>query len=161
MMRAIWSLIFTFLWQETSPFMYVKLVQRLGLIAVDMAGSTEANTAYQNIARYLELKSRPAHVTIPRKRIELPFAVQLMRNSYNSADDLDFVPMNEFQKQFFLFRQREWDDYRIEHSNIMQGDLGDASYFDFISFAQYASIADQMRSPRQEFIELVSADCYF
>lgn len=28
------------------------------------------------------------------------------------CDDLDFVPMDEFQKKFFLLRQGEWLDYK-------------------------------------------------
>ena len=52
----------------------------------------------------LERQSRPAHVGIPRKRIEPTFAIQMMRNSYNVVDDMDFVAMDEFQRTFFLFR---------------------------------------------------------
>lgn len=28
------------------------------------------------------------------------------------VDDLDFVPMDEFQKKFFLLRQEEWSEYK-------------------------------------------------
>lgn len=28
------------------------------------------------------------------------------------VDELDFVPMDDFQKQFFLLRQGEWLDYK-------------------------------------------------
>jgi hypothetical protein len=72
-------------------------------------------------ATFIERKSRPDHIGIPRKRMELTFSVQLMRLSYAVVDDLDFVPMDEFQKDFFLFRQDEWE-----------GDLADPLYFDFI-----------------------------
>jgi hypothetical protein len=44
-------------------------------------------------AAYLERRKRPPPVGIPRKRMELPFAVCLMRSSYAVSDDLDFVPM--------------------------------------------------------------------
>ena len=54
--------------------------------------------------QYMERKLRPKHVGIPRKRMDQQFAIQLMRNSYNIVDDLDFVAMDEFQKDFFLFR---------------------------------------------------------
>ena len=87
--------------------------------------------------------------------MDLPFAVQMMRSSYGVADDLDFVPMDEFQRTFFLFRQDEWEDYRNVHPNVMQGDLAEALYFDFISFAQYAVIADKMRRGMQIFEEKV------
>jgi hypothetical protein len=83
-------------------------------------------------ATFIERKSRPDHIGIPRKRMELTFSVQLMRLSYAVVDDLDFVPMDEFQKDFFLFRQDEWEDYRGYHPTVMQGDLADPLYFDFI-----------------------------
>lgn len=85
-----------------------------------------------DFATFMERKSRPDHVGIPRKRMELPFSVQLMRLSYAVVDDLDFVPMDEFQRDFFLFRQDEWEDYRGYHPTVMQGDLADPLYFDFI-----------------------------
>ena len=83
-------------------------------------------------ATFIERKSRPDHVGIPRTRMELTFSVQLMRLSYSVVDDLDFVPMDEFQRDFFLFRQDEWEDYRGYHPTVMQGDLADPLYFDFI-----------------------------
>jgi hypothetical protein len=85
-----------------------------------------------SFATFIERKSRPDHIGIPRKRMELTFSVQLMRLSYAVVDDLDFVPMDEFQKDFFLFRQDEWEDYRGYHPTVMQGDLADPLYFDFI-----------------------------
>lgn len=42
----------------------------------------------------------------------------------------------------------------------MQGDLADPLYFDFISFAQYAIIADKIRMGRTEFVEKVSTTAY-
>lgn len=41
---------------------------------------------------------------------------------------------------------------------IKQGDLTDPDYFDFISFAQHASIAEAMRNGRQFFEEKVGAE---
>ena len=95
--------------------------------------SDEAPTL-AGFATFIERKSRPDHVGIPRKRMELTFSVQLMRLSYAVVDDLDFVPMDEFQKDFFLFRQDEWEDYRGYHPTVMQGDLADPLYFDFIRY---------------------------
>ena len=57
-----------------------------------------------DFSQYLERKLRPSHVGIPRKRMDQQFAIQLMRNSYNMVDELNFVAMDEFQKDFFLFR---------------------------------------------------------
>ena len=99
---------------------------------------------------------RPKPVGIPRKRMELPFAVLLMRSSYANVDLLDFIAMDEFQKSFFLFRQSEWETYRQDHPNVMQGDLADPVYFDFISFAQYAVISDSMKNGKYDFIEKVN-----
>jgi hypothetical protein len=70
-----------------------------------------------------------------------------MRSSYAVADELDFMPMDEFQKEQFLFRQSEWDGYRSQ-IKVTQGELTDPAYFDFISFCQYASIAQGMRNGR-------------
>ena len=81
-----------------------------------------------------------------------------MRNSYNAVDDLDFVAMDEFQKSFFLYRQSEWEDYRDRHPNVMQGDLADPVYFDFISFAQYAVINQEIKLGRYDFVEKFDAN---
>ncbi|CEM07055.1 unnamed protein product [Vitrella brassicaformis CCMP3155] len=105
-----------------------------------------------------ELRS-PAPVKIPRTRINQDFAVQMMRQSYNVADELDFVPMNDFQKDFFLYRQNEWERYRerLKPMPITQGDLADANYFDFISFAQYLTLYTEMCSGQQLFVEKTGA----
>ena len=93
---------------------------------------TDEALTLADFAKFVERKSRPDHIGIPRKRMELTFSVQLMRLSYAVVDDLDFVPMDEFQRDFFLFRQDEWEDYRGYHPTVMQGDLADPLYFDFI-----------------------------
>ena len=109
------------------------------------------------LAQYLDQSTRPKHIDIPRKSMELPFAILLMRSSYNAVDELDFVPMTEFQKTFFLFRQSEWELYKQFHPNVIQGILSDPYYFDFISFAQYAVISDKIKLARSDFIETVNA----
>lgn len=40
--------------------------------------------------------------------------------------------------QFFLFRQKEWEDYRETYPMgfVRQGELTDPNYFDFISYSQ-------------------------
>lgn len=63
----------------------------------------------------------------------------------------------EFQRDQFLFRQKEWDVYRTELP-VQQGDLTDPAYFDFISFCQYATIASGMRRGRVLFEELNGAE---
>lgn len=105
-----------------------------------------------------EKLTRPKPVGVPRKRMELPFAVLLMRSSYAITDELDFTPMDEFQRSFFLFRQSEWEIYRNDHPYVLQGDLADPVYFDFISFAQYVVISEAMKNGKYEFVEKVGAD---
>ena len=39
----------------------------------------------------------PEPVQFPRKPLDLKFAVLLMRSSYEATDDLDFIPMDQFQ----------------------------------------------------------------
>ena len=112
----------------------------------------------EGIAALITRAGRPGPINVPRKRLELPFAVQLMRSSYNTADELDFVAMDEFQKDFFKYRSYEWEDYRAKHPNILQGDLADPNYFDFISFAQYAVINEKMKNAKIEFVEKFNAD---
>lgn len=58
-------------------------------------------------------------------------------------------------KFYYFINDLEWEDYKNRHSNIMQGDLADANYFDFISFAQYATIAKKAKDGLQEFVEKV------
>ena len=65
--------------------------------------------------------------------------------------------MDDFQKQFFLFRQSEWEDYKYHHDSVLQGDLADPVYFDFISFCQYAVIAKKMREGLTQFVEKVTS----
>jgi hypothetical protein len=113
----------------------------------------------RSVARYMELKKRPPPVRVPRKRMELQFAVQLMRCSYNAMDSLDFTPTDLFQRNQFLFRQSEWELYRKDHSNVMQGDLASPDYFDFISFVQFNTLDFCMNEASNEpFIEVVGAD---
>lgn len=110
-------------------------------------------------SNFIEQQQRPRPVGLPRRRMELPFAVLLMRTSYSVADDLDFVAMDEFQRSFFLYRQSEWESYRDQHPRVMQGDLADPAYFDFISFAQYVVLSDKMKNGKVDFVEKVSIFC--
>lgn len=112
----------------------------------------------EGLPRLVEIKTRPSHIGVPRKYMQLPFAVQMMRSSYNGVDDLDCFPMDEFQKDFFLFRQNEWEEYRNVHPNCIQGVLNDPLYFDFISFAQYAIISNSFKNAKFDFIEKTGAN---
>ena len=107
----------------------------------------------------LERQSRPGHVYVPRTRMDLQFAVLLMRSSYQAADEeLNYYPMDEFQREQFLFRQSEWEYYKDKHQTCLQGDLADPVYFDFISFVQYVTLGWTMRHGLQDFVEKVGAE---
>jgi len=79
-----------------------------------------------------------------------------MRSCYETVDDLDFIPMDEFQKQFFLLRADEWEKY-VAETDAKQGDLSDPLYFDFISSAQFATITQEMRRGQTFFTEKINA----
>ena len=113
----------------------------------------------RTLKRYLDLKTRPPPVRVPRKRMDLQFAVQLMRNSYNAMDTLDFTPTDLFQKNQFLFRQNEWEMYKKEHPNVLQGDLANPEYFDFISWVQFSTLNFCMNEASVDpFIEVIGSE---
>jgi len=86
------------------------------------------------------LRSKPPRVLRPK--LDKDFAVMLMRTSYRVLDELDCVPMDQFQRDFFILRQAEYEPYTnaLGPGIVKQGDLSDPYYFDFISFAQYLAI---------------------
>lgn len=85
---------------------------------------------------------RPKPPKVLRRKLSMDFAVLLMRSSYNALDSLDCVAMDQFQRDFFLIRSSEYGPYVKEFGAgmVQQGDLTDPLYFDFISYAQYATI---------------------
>lgn len=68
-------------------------------------GGNDGPTYFKWLGRQVELKLRPQPYQGLRLKIDKELAVLLMRSSYEIADELDFVPMNDFQKDFFTFRQ--------------------------------------------------------
>lgn len=104
------------------------------------------------------LRPRPARVLRPR--MNLDFAVLLMRSSYNAVDEIDVVAMDQFQRDFFLVRQAEYRTYAdaLGVGAMTQGDLADPNYFDFISFAQYATINREIVDPPSVFEEQQPVD---
>lgn len=89
-----------------------------------------------------ERKKRKAAPKLLRPTLNLDFAVLLMRASYNAMDEIDCVAMDQFQRDFFFVRQAEYLPYTnaLGPGMVKQGELSDPYYFDFISFAQYATI---------------------
>ena len=107
---------------------------------------------------------RPRPARVLRPRMNLDFAVLLMRSSYDAIDDIDVVPMDQFQRDFFLIRRAEYESYAdaIGPGNMMmQGDLADPNYFDFISFAQYVTINREIDDPLNVFEEKRPVDVVY
>lgn len=89
---------------------------------------------------------RPKPPKILRPKLNQDFAVLLMRSSYNALDEIDCVAMDQFQRDFFLIRQAEYSSYvsSLGPGLVEQGVLTNPYYFDFISFAQYATISREI-----------------
>ncbi|CAL5223952.1 g6555 [Coccomyxa viridis] len=104
--------------------------------------------------------TQPDPVLFPRKALDQVFAVLLMRSAYEAVDDLNFIPMDRFQASFWKLRQSEYEPYLLQRSPLRtkQGDLTDPSYFDFISFAQMATVSREIPKGQQEFEEFCE-DC--
>jgi hypothetical protein len=105
-------------------------------------------------------KLRPKPPKLLRRKLSQDFAVLLMRSSYNALDELDCVAMDQFQRDFFLIRSSEYQDYtkNLGDGLVQQGDLTDPYYFDFISFAQYRTInRELMQDPPFVFQEMQPA----
>ena len=106
--------------------------------------STEAEFAPEN---RFDRMFRPKPPRLLRRKLDQNFAVLLMRSSYNALDELDVVAMDQFQRDFFLLRQAEYEWYTDQVGGagvVKQGELSDPLYFDFISFAQYATISREL-----------------
>ncbi|KAI5067335.1 hypothetical protein GOP47_0017863 [Adiantum capillus-veneris] len=97
----------------------------------------------------------PPPVLFPRKNLSRKFAVLLMRSAYDAADELDFIAMDKFQMKFWKLRQSEVEPYTLQYRplNVKYGDLTDPLYFDFISFAQFATISNEMKNGQYVFQE--------
>lgn len=108
-----------------------------------------------NFSARAERALRPKPAKVLRPRMNLDFAVLLMRSSYNAVDDIDIVAMDQFQRDFFLIRQAEYKPYAdsLGAGAMQQGDLADPNYFDFISFAQYSTICREIKDPPRFFEE--------
>eukprot|EP00804_Cyclotella_cryptica_P031249 CCRYP_011058-RD/>CCRYP_011058-RD protein AED:0.12 eAED:0.12 QI:513/1/1/1/0/0/3/336/365 len=134
-----------------------------GIPASSILGQThDANAAppltaemADNVSARLERALRPKPPKVLRARLNLDFAVLLMRSSYNAVDAIDVVLMDQFQRDFFLIRQAEYQNYAnaLGPGAMQQGDLADPNYFDFISFAQYSTICREINDPAVFFEE--------
>lgn len=120
-------------------------------LAVAPITQQEADTGIARAVRLL----RPNPPKILRQKLNLDFAVLLMRSSYAATDALDVIAMNLFQRDFFIIRSAEYEPYtkQLGPGYVKQGDLTDPSYFDFISFAQYTTINRALSDPPAIFEE--------
>ena len=96
----------------------------------------------------------------PRSRVATPFAVLLLRSSYETTDELDFVPMDKFQSIWWNRRGEEQERYTslIVPLRATQGDVGDPLYFDFLCFVQLLVVGELMKRGKQVFTELTGAE---
>lgn len=121
-------------------------------VAAAVSPITKADT--DSVMAQASRRLRPKPPRILRDRLKLDFAVLLMRSSYNACDQLDIIAMNQFQRDFFLIRSSEYETYVSDlGSNVLQGDLTDPNYFDFISYAQYRTINRAVLSPEPSIFE--------
>lgn len=106
----------------------------------------------------------PDAVKFPRRVLDQRFAVLLLRSTYDACDKLDFIPMDLFQKSFWLLRQSQFEPYKYLYDPIpiQVGDLVNPIYFDFISSAQYQTVSKLLENPPrvfEEFCEVPSDNC--
>ena len=122
-----------------------------GLLPADPALASPPMTAGEadNVGARFERSMRKKPPKVLRNKLNQDFAVLLMRSSYNALDELDCVAMDQFQRDFFLIRSAEYLPYinTLGPGSVKQGELQDPYYFDFISFAQYATIDREMTDP--------------
>jgi len=129
----------------------ISTVQQEPAFAVAPITQQEADTGFARAVRLL----RPNPPKILRQKLNLDFAVLLMRSSYAATDALDIIAMNLFQRDFFIIRSAEYEPYtkQLGPGYVKQGDLTDPSYFDFISFAQYTTVNRALSDPPTIFEE--------
>jgi hypothetical protein len=96
---------------------------------------------------------QPKPVRVPRKQLSGPFAVLLMRSAYEAADSLDFIPMNQFQVDFWKFRQAQFEPYKLMVSpvDVPVGKISSPIYFDFIAYCQFETFSRAIPDAPQVF----------
>ncbi|CAB9511485.1 expressed unknown protein [Seminavis robusta] len=135
------------------PFSRRAIFQRVGILSFVLGNPLLANAAApvtieeaDSFGAKAQRLLRPKPPKALRPKLNKDFAVLLMRSSYMALDQLDCVAMDQFQRDFFLIRQAEYQFYvnELGPGIVQQGDLTDPYYFDFISFAQYATISREI-----------------
>mmetsp|Transcript_12350 Transcript_12350/g.27040 ORF Transcript_12350/g.27040 Transcript_12350/m.27040 type:complete len:211 (-) Transcript_12350:668-1300(-) len=95
----------------------------------------------------------PKPTRLLRPKLNMEFAVLLMRSSYSVLDDLDCVPMDQFQRDFFLIRQAEYQPY----VDALGGGLG--QFLKETSLIQIILILSLLPSMRQYLAMLTPSLC--
>ena len=60
----------------------------------------------------------PQPVSLPRRRLGPAFAILLLASGYDTADYLDYIAMDAFQRDFWLLRHGEWEPYTLQYSPL-------------------------------------------
>ena len=131
----------------------------LGVIVPRRAEAIGIESIYEALP---SLYSSPSPVTVPRRTFgDTAFAVALLRSGYETVDDLDFFPMDTWQKEFWLKRRSEYEAYTIQNEplKVQQGDLSSPLYFDFIAAMQFWTVDKSLRDPKQRFREFCGEEC--
>ena len=109
-------------------------------------GAQDADADVSAIDPNIDFKRRQRKLLNPqfnpnRRKLEQPFAVLLLRSAYTSLVGMGVISDAQFQRDFFLIRQNEWEGYKERlNSFVMQGDITSPDYFEFIVFMQYIEV---------------------
>ncbi|CAB9507444.1 expressed unknown protein [Seminavis robusta] len=120
-----------------SSLAYPRVVQAAAPLTEEEANSVKAKA---------HRKLRPKPVQTLRPSLDKDFASLFMTSSYQSMDDIDCVPMDQFQRDFAIIRDAEYQQYSSDFGSPINVDMTDPNYFDFLSFAQYAAINREVSS---------------
>ena len=94
--------------------------------------SEELQSLSKRIERTFLRKKPPTFLLRPT--LNRDFAIVCMRNSYQAMDELNCIAMDQFQRDFFLIRQAEYEPYIQTLDGLIslpqQGDLTNPYYFD-------------------------------
>ncbi len=111
------------------------------------ADTAEAIAVPDKLLSLIQAKRKqPEPVRIPRARVDDTLAVACMRSLYSTVEDLEIVPMNEYQREFWTYRSDIQPDYLqiVEPLKPRIGDLTDPLYLDFISYSQFIVAAREL-----------------
>jgi hypothetical protein len=105
--------------------------------------------------------SSPTPILVPRRTLGKDFCVSLLRSGYETCDELNFYPMDTWQRDFWLTRRAQWEPYtlQLEPLKITQGELSSPYYFDFIAAMQMEAISNAMNHPKETFREFCGEEC--